>query len=70
MDGKGRALDNVWIERLWRSVKYEHIYLNVHEDGLSLYQGLTGYFNFYNRARLHQSLDYSTPIEVYMAKAA
>jgi putative transposase len=70
MDGKGRALDNVWIERLWRSVKYEHIYLNVHEDGLSLYQGLKGYFNFYNRTRVHQSLDYSTPIEAYTAKAA
>lgn len=70
MDGKGRALDNVWIERLWRSVKYEHIYLNVHEDGLSLYQGLKGYFNFYNRTRVHQSLDYSTPREAYMTKAA
>lgn len=69
MDGKGRALDNIYIERLWRSVKYENIYLNVYEDGLSLYRGLKQYFDFYNKERLHQSLDYQSP-EVLYCKAA
>jgi putative transposase len=70
MDGKGRALDNIYIERLWRSVKYENIYLNVYEDGLSLYNGLKQYFDFYNRERLHQSLDYRTPEVLYHQAAA
>lgn len=65
MDGKGRALDNIFIERLWRSVKYEHIYLYVYTDGLSLYKGLVGYFKFYNDERRHQSLDYETPLKKY-----
>jgi len=65
MDGKGRALDNIFIERLWRSVKYENIYLNVYEDGLSLYQGLNKYFDFYNNQRHHQSLDYQAPVNKY-----
>ena len=60
MDGKGRAIDNIYIERLWRSVKYEHIYLHVYEDGLTLYKGLKQYFTFYNEQRGHQSLEYST----------
>ena len=70
MDGKGRALDNIFVERLWRSVKYEHIYLNVYEDGLSLWKGLEGYFRFYNQERLHQSLNYKTPAQCYRTKAA
>lgn len=70
MDGKGRALDNIFVERLWRSVKYEHIYLNIYEDGLSLWKGLEGYFRFYNRERPHQSLSYKTPAKCYYAKAA
>ncbi len=70
MDGKGRALDNIYIERLWRSVKYENIYLNVYEDGLSLYQGLKQYFDFYNKERLHQSLDYQSPEVLYYKAAA
>ena len=70
MDGKGRALDNIFVERLWRSVKYEHIYLNVYEDGLSLWKGLDGYFRFYNQERPHQSLKYKTPAEYYYPKAA
>jgi putative transposase len=70
MDGKGRALDNIFIERLWRSVKYENIYLNVYEDGLSLYQGLKEYFDFYNKKRLHQSLDYQSPEVLYCQVAA
>ena len=67
MDGKGRAIDNIFIERLWRSVKYEHVYLHVYEDGLSLWKGLYSYFEFYNRQRLHQSLEYSTPSQLYLA---
>ena len=70
MDGKGRALDNIYIERLWRSVKYENIYLNVYEDGLSLYQGLKQYFEFYNNERLHESLDYRAPKVLYRREAA
>lgn len=70
MDGKGRALDNIFVERLWRSVKYEHIYLNVYTDGLSLWKGLDGYFRFYNGERPHQSLAYKTPANCYYANAA
>lgn len=70
MDGKGRALDNIYIERFWRSVKYEHIYLNVYEDGLSLYRGLQQYFDFYNNDRLHESLDYLAPQVLYKREAA
>ncbi|MGH2645337.1 MAG: transposase [Chitinophagaceae bacterium] len=69
MDGKGRAIDNIFIERLWRSVKYENIYLCSYEDGVRLYEGLNEYFRFYNTERLHQSLDYKTP-EVLYKKAA
>ena len=65
MDGKGRALDNIFIERLWRSVKYENVYLNVYENGLSLWEGLEKYFEFYNHVRIHQSLDYQTPKQRY-----
>ena len=65
MDGKGRALDNIYIERLWRSVKYENVYLNVYENGLSLWEGLEKYFQFYNHVRIHQSLDYQTPKQRY-----
>ncbi len=67
MDGRGRAFDNIFIERLWRSVKYEDIYLKNYETGKELYQGIGEYFDFYNRERPHQSLDYRTPIEVYHA---
>ena len=69
MDGKGRALDNIFIERLWRSVKYENVYLNVYENGLSLWKGLEQYFQFYNQERLHQSLDYHTPQQKYVLAA-
>ena len=68
MDGKGRAIDNVFIERLWRSVKYEHVYLHVYDDGNELWKGLREYFRFYNHHRLHQSLRYRTPGEVYQTK--
>lgn len=65
MDGKGRALDNIYVERLWRSVKYEDIYLKAYENGVHLYDGLKQYFEFYNNKRLHQSLDYKTPNQMY-----
>ena len=65
MDGKERAIDNIFIERLWRSVKYECIYINVFEDGVKLYEGLNQYFTFYNNERIHQSLDYKTPQSLY-----
>lgn len=69
MDGKGRATDNIFIERLWRSLKYEYVYLNPCADGVVLYEGLAKYFNFYNTKRVHQSLNYSVPVEVYRQAA-
>ncbi len=67
MDGRGRCLDNVFVERLWRTVKYEDIYLYRYESVLELQRGLQRYFPFYNGERLHQSLDYRTPAAVYGA---
>jgi putative transposase len=66
-DGRGRALDNVFVERLWRSVKYEEIYLKEYERVPELASGLTIYFRFYDEERPHQSLGYRTPGEVYRA---
>jgi len=65
MDGKGRVFDNIFVERLWRSVKYENIYPNSYETYLDTRSGLLKYFNFYNNDRLHQSLNYETPKSVY-----
>ena len=65
MDGKGRVFDNIFIERLWRTVKYEHIYLREYSNGLELVAGLAHYFDFYNHERFHQSLAYRTPAQVY-----
>ena len=62
MDAKGRALDNIFIERLWRSVKYEEIYLTEYRDATHLKRSLKTYFHFYNTERPHQSLDYRTPV--------
>jgi putative transposase len=70
MDGKGRWIDNVFIERLWRSVKYEEVYLHAYRNGSEARQQLSTYFYFYNRRRLHQSLDYRTPDEVYFSACA
>lgn len=67
MDGKGRALDNVFTERLWRSVKYEEVYLHDYVTPRQAYQGLARYFDLYNHRRPHQSLDYLTPAEVYFS---
>jgi putative transposase len=65
MDGRGRALDNIFVERLWRSVKYEEVYLKDYRNVVEAKQGLRNYFEFYNRERLHQSLGYQTPEAVY-----
>ena len=68
MDGRGRAADNVFVERLWRSVKYEDVYLKGYESVPELERGLGAYFAFYNHERLHQSLGYKTPAEVYQGR--
>jgi len=65
MDGRGRALDNIFVERLWRSVKYECVYLHNYETVREAVRNIGEYFEFYNYERLHQSLDYNTPAEVY-----
>src|SRR4029079_12708722 len=68
MDGRGRALDNVFVERLWRSVKYEDISIHGYEAVPDLHQGLARYFAFYNDERPHQSLGYRTPAAVYRGR--
>ena len=68
MDGRGRAYDNIFIERLWRTVKYENIYPHGYETMAEATLGLRNYFAFYNQERVHQSLGYQTPAEVYQAR--
>jgi putative transposase len=65
MDGRGRAFDNIFIERLWRSVKYEEVYLHDYQTPAEAHLGLRRYFEFYNQQRPHQALAYRTPAEVY-----
>ncbi len=65
MDGRGRALDNIYVERLWRSLKYEDIYIKSYSNMRELKEGIKKYFTFYNGERFHQSLDYLTPEEMY-----
>jgi putative transposase len=65
MDGRGRAIDNVFTERLWRSVKYEEVYLKDYDSPREARQGIENYLTFYNYERPHQSLEYSTPAEVH-----
>jgi putative transposase len=67
MDGRGRALDNVFTERLWRSVKYEEVYLNEYASPRDALSGISRYFAFYNAERPHQSLAYQTPAQLYAA---
>lgn len=67
MDSKGRALDNIFIERFWKSLKYEDIYLNDYQNVPELIAGIENYFSFYNNDRVHQSLDFKTPAQVYNA---
>jgi len=68
MDGRGRCMDNIFTERLWRTVKYENIYLNQYQNAEEANQGLAEYFQFYNEKRKHQSLGYKTPAQIYFAK--
>lgn len=67
MDGKGRATDNIFIERLWRSLKYEKIYLNAYSTAMELRKGVNDYFEYYNHVRRHSSLDYQKPVELFRA---
>ena len=64
-DGRGRVFDNIFVERLWRSVKYEEVYLKDYRSVPEAMNGLQGYFEFYNRERIHQALNYQTPAAVY-----
>ena len=68
MDGKGRAIDNIFIERLWRSVKYEEVYLHDYETVRDAIKSIGIYFDFYNHERFHQSLNYETPATWYFGK--
>ena len=69
MDGRGRALDNVFVERLWRTVKYQNVYIKGYETMQQAQEGLTEYFEYYNHGRLHQSLGYKRPWDVYTGYA-
>lgn len=69
MDGKGRAFDNIFVERLWRTVKYEEVYCKAYESFEEARKNLKEYFMFYNRRRLHQSLGYKTPGEIYLRQS-
>jgi len=68
MDGRGRAFDNIFIERLWRTLKYEKIYLKHYETIKEAKENISAYFHFYNTERLHQSLNYKTPAEIYFKR--
>jgi putative transposase len=69
MDGRGRCMDNIFIERLWRSLKYEEVYLKDYESVTEARAGIERYFRFYNQERLHQSLQYQTPAAIWLARA-
>jgi putative transposase len=69
MDGKGRAIDNIFIERFWRSVKWDYVYIKVPADGLELYQGLKEYFDYYNNQLCHQGIDHQIPANKYYQAA-
>lgn len=69
MDGKGRAIDNIFIERFWRNIKYEKLYLEPSENGLELYHKIKDYMKFYNAERPHQSLEYKKPEQIYFLAA-
>ena len=68
MDGRGRALDNIFVERLWRTVKYEYVYLQEIQTVQEAWSGLREFFSLYNNERFHQSLDYRTPAQVYLGR--
>jgi len=69
MDGRGRCMDNIFVERLWRSLKYEEVYLKDYASVMEARSGIARYFQFYNHERLHQSLDYQTPAAIYLGRA-
>lgn len=69
MDGKGRALDNIFIERLWRSVKYDYVYLSPPSNGSELYRGLRGYFDYYNHHQAHQGIGRRIPADLFKPAA-
>ena len=69
MDGRGRCMDNIFIERLWRSLQYEEVYLKDYQTVPEARAGIEKYFRFYNQERLHQSLEYRTPAGLYLARA-
>jgi putative transposase len=69
MDGKGRAIDNIFIERFWRNIKYEKIYLEPSDNGLDLYRKIKEYMTYYNTERPHQGLEYKRPVEIYRTAA-
>lgn len=68
MDGRGRCFDNIMIERLWRTLKYEEVYLKDYDGAKDAYENIGNYIEFYKNERLHQALDYKTPREVYLSK--
>jgi putative transposase len=68
MDGRGRIMDNIFVERLWRSVKYEEVYIRDYQDGTEARESLGRYFRFYNAELRHQELDNCTPAEVYLGR--
>jgi len=70
MDGRGRAFDNIFVERLWRTVKYEEVYIKSYESVNECRSSLGTYFEFYNQERVHQALGYATPAEVYCGRVA
>ena len=69
MDGRGRATDNIYIERLWRTVKQDYVYICPASDGTELYQGLSKFFAYYNNVKTHQGIERYRPIDLYMTAA-
>lgn len=69
MNGKGRATDNIFIERLWRTVKQDHVYLHPAEDALELFHGLRKFLNFYNNEKTHQGIGRIPPADLYLKAA-
>jgi len=70
MDGRGRVMDNIFVERLWRTLKYEEVYLKDYETVFEAVEGINSYFKFYNEERLHQALDYETPAQIYKGSSS
>lgn len=69
MDGKGRAIDNIFIERFWRTLKYDYVYLHPASDGLELYKGIKDFIHYYNNSLCHQGIDRKIPAELYKPAA-